>query len=53
VKSGKHKVRCWRVIFAMAPVDAERIRFTPDLPVRRSTLQRKWRNGTASKLFAA
>ncbi|WP_211323339.1 flavin monoamine oxidase family protein [Amycolatopsis palatopharyngis] len=52
VKSARAEVRCRRVIVAMAPADAERIRFTPELPVRRAALQRKWRNGTESKLFA-
>lgn len=32
--------------------DADYIRFTPDLPVRRAVLQRKWRNCTMMKLFA-
>src|SRR5262245_13754123 len=52
VTSGGVKVQCKRVIVAMAPADADRIRFVPDLPVRRAALQRKWRNGTESKLFA-
>ncbi|MBA0126520.1 NAD(P)/FAD-dependent oxidoreductase [Haloechinothrix sp. YIM 98757] len=52
VKSARAEVRCRQVIVAMAPADAERIRFTPGLPVRRAALQRKWRNGTENKLFA-
>ncbi|GBE64392.1 monoamine oxidase [Mycobacterium sp. MFM001] len=52
VKSARAQIRCQRVIVAMAPADAERIHFTPDLPVRRAALQRKWHNGTESKVFA-
>lgn len=52
VTSKRATVRCKRVIVAMAPADAERIRFSPGLPGRRATLQRKWHNGTESKLFA-
>lgn len=52
VKSARAQVSCRRVIVAMAPADAERIRFRPDLPVRRATLQRKWHNGTETKAFA-
>ncbi|MFF9853944.1 flavin monoamine oxidase family protein [Streptomyces litmocidini] len=52
VKSERVTVRCKRVIVAMSPADAGRIRFTPHLPVRRATLQRRWHNGTESKLFA-
>ncbi|MFF0559341.1 flavin monoamine oxidase family protein [Streptomyces sp. NPDC004266] len=52
VRSAKADVRCKRVIVAMSPADAERIRFTPRLPTRRTSLQRKWHNGTESKLFA-
>lgn len=52
VRSAKADVRCKQVIVAMSPADAERIRFTPPLPARRTSLQRKWHNGTESKLFA-
>lgn len=52
VKSARAQVSCRQVIVAMAPADAERIRFTPGLPVRREVLQRRWHNGTESKLFA-
>ena len=51
VASKRVTVRCKRVIIAMSPGDADRIRFTPGLPARRQTLQRKWKNGTESKLF--
>lgn len=46
------QIRCQQGIVAMAPADAERIHFTPDLPVRRAALQRKWHNGTETKAFA-
>ena len=52
VTSERARVQCKRVIVAMTPADADRIRFVPDLPVRRATVQRKWHNGTESKLFA-
>ncbi|MEU0405316.1 NAD(P)/FAD-dependent oxidoreductase [Streptomyces sp. NPDC006197] len=52
VRSAKTDVRCKQVIVAMSPADAERISFTPHLPARRTSLQRKWHNGTESKLFA-
>lgn len=52
VRSGRLDVRCERVIVAMSPADAGRIRFTPGLPTRRAALQRAWNNGTESKLFA-
>lgn len=52
VRSRRADVRSQHVIVAMAPADAERIGFTPDLPVRRATLHRRWHNGTESKLFA-
>jgi monoamine oxidase len=52
VKSARAEVRCKRVIVAMAPADAERIRFTPNLPVSRAMLQRKWHTGAESKLAA-
>ncbi|MEU1199401.1 NAD(P)/FAD-dependent oxidoreductase [Streptomyces sp. NPDC005813] len=52
VKSERLRVRCERVIVAMSPADAERIRFTPHLPARRAELQRRWHNGTENKLFA-
>jgi monoamine oxidase len=51
VRSGRADVRCDRVIIAMSPADADRIRFTPCLPARRAALQRAWNNGTESKLF--
>lgn len=52
VASPRLTVRAKRVIVAMAPADAQRIRFSPNLPGRRAALQRKWHNGTESKLFA-
>jgi monoamine oxidase len=52
VTSARATVRCKRVIVAMTPADADRIRFAPALPGRRAALQRKWGNGTEMKLFA-
>ncbi|MCF2129494.1 FAD-dependent oxidoreductase [Strepomyces sp. STD 3.1] len=52
VKSARIDVRAKRVVVAMAPSDANRIRFSPDLPTRRAMLQRRWCNGTESKIFA-
>lgn len=52
VRSTRVNVQCERVIVAMSPADAGRIRFTPGLPTRRAALQRAWSNGTESKLFA-
>ncbi|MEV6678986.1 FAD-dependent oxidoreductase [Streptomyces erythrochromogenes] len=52
VKSARIDVQAKRVIVAMAPSDANRIRFSPDLPTRRAMLQRRWCNGTESKIFA-
>lgn len=52
VKSARAEVRCKRVIVAMAPADAERIRFSPGLPVRRATVQRKLPGSSENKLFA-
>lgn len=52
VRSALTQVRAQRVIVAMAPPDVERIRITPDLPVRRAMLQRRWSTGAESKLFA-
>ncbi|MFD9847485.1 flavin monoamine oxidase family protein [Streptomyces parvus] len=52
VRSERIDVRADRVIVAMAPADANRIRFMPDLPTRRAMLQRRWCNGTESKIFA-
>lgn len=52
IRTTNSDIRCKRVIVAMAPGDAERIRFTPALPTRRAALQRKWHNGTESKLMA-
>jgi|tagenome__1003787_1003787.scaffolds.fasta_scaffold20976682_2 monoamine oxidase len=51
VHSERITARCKRVIVAMSPGDADRIHFAPGLPGRRQTLQRKWKNGTESKLF--
>jgi monoamine oxidase len=51
VESQRVTVRCKRVIVAMSPGEADRIHFEPGLPGRRQTLQRKWKNGTESKLF--
>ncbi len=52
VRSARADVRADRVIVAMSPADATRIRFTPDLPTRRSMLQRRWSTGSENKLFA-
>ncbi|GAA2428303.1 flavin monoamine oxidase family protein [Mycolicibacterium llatzerense] len=52
VRSARAAVRCQRVIVAMTPADAGRIRVTPELPVRRTALQRAWHNGTETKVFA-
>ncbi|WP_336792030.1 flavin monoamine oxidase family protein [Gordonia malaquae] len=52
VRSARLDVRADRVIVAMSPGDAARIRFTPDLPTRRSMLQRRWSSGSENKLFA-
>jgi monoamine oxidase len=52
VTSDRIAVRCQRVIVAMTPADATRIRVTPELPVRRTALQRAWHNGTETKVFA-
>src|SRR3954447_2238978 len=51
VVSERVTVRCKRVIVALSPGDADRIRFSPGLPGRRQILQRKWKNGTESKHF--
>ena len=52
VRSARVDVRADRVIVAMSPADATRIRVTPDLPTRRVMLQRRWSSGAESKLFA-
>jgi monoamine oxidase len=52
VTSARLTVRCKRAIVATIPADADRIAFAPELPMRRQMLQRKWRNGTESKVFA-
>lgn len=52
VRSARAEVRCRHVIVAMTPADVERITFTPDLPTRRTALQRAWHNGTETKIFA-
>jgi monoamine oxidase len=52
VRSAWVDVHCQRAIVAMTPADAGRIRMTPELPVRRTALQRAWHNGTETKLFA-
>lgn len=52
VTSARTRVRCQQVIVAMTPADADRIKFVPQLPVRREVLQRKWHNGTENKMFA-
>lgn len=52
VTSVRQTVRCKRVIVAMTPADAERIRFAPDLPVRRTMIQRTWHQGTGMKVAA-
>lgn len=52
VRSARVDLRADRVIVAMSPADAARIRVTPDLPPRRVMLQRSWSSGAESKLFA-
>ena len=52
VRSARVDVRAQRVIVAMAPPDVERIHLSPDLPVQRAMLQRRWAVGSESKLFA-
>ncbi|WP_036511118.1 flavin monoamine oxidase family protein [Nocardia aobensis] len=52
VRSARVDVRADRVIVAMSPADAARIRVTPGLPTRRTMLQRRWCSGAESKLFA-
>lgn len=52
VRSARVDVRADRVIVAMSPADAARIRVTPELPTRRVMLQRRWSSGAESKLFA-
>ncbi|MDQ4117155.1 MAG: FAD-dependent oxidoreductase [Actinomycetota bacterium] len=52
VRSTRADLRCRQVIVAMTPADADRIRFAPDLPVRRAALQRAWHSGAETKLFA-
>jgi monoamine oxidase len=51
VVSKRAIVNCRQVVVAMAPGDAQRIRFTPDLPLRRATLQQVGGSGSESKLF--
>ncbi|MFI2562242.1 flavin monoamine oxidase family protein [Nocardia farcinica] len=52
VRSARVEVRADRVIVAMSPADAARIRITPALPTHREMLQRRWGSGAESKLFA-
>lgn len=52
VISARVEVHASRVIVAMSPADATRIRFAPELPTRRTMLQRRWSSGTESKLAA-
>ncbi|MFG2446611.1 flavin monoamine oxidase family protein [Nocardia fluminea] len=52
VRSERVDIRADRVIVAMSPADAARIRVTPGLPTRRVMLQRGWGSGAESKLFA-
>lgn len=51
VQSRRATVRCRDVIVAMSPVDAQRIRFIPDLPPRRTRLQEVGGSGSMNKLF--
>lgn len=51
VQSRRATVHCRRVIVAMSPGDAQRIRFTPDLPPRRTKLQQGGGSGSMNKLF--
>ena len=51
VQSERATVTCRRVVVAMAPADAQRIRFTPDLPPRRAKLQQVGASGSMNKLF--
>ncbi|OBI96683.1 flavin monoamine oxidase family protein [Mycobacterium asiaticum] len=51
VQSRRATVRCRQVIVAMSPGDAQRIRFTPDLPARRTKLQHGGGCGSMNKLF--
>ena len=50
VQSERVDVRCRRVIVAMTPADANRIRFEPELPTRRAMLHRTWHQGTGTKI---
>lgn len=52
VRTADTEIRARRVIVAMTPADARRIRFTPALPRLRNDLQRVWHNGTETKVFA-
>ncbi|KZB82838.1 flavin monoamine oxidase family protein [Amycolatopsis regifaucium] len=52
VRSARADVRADRVIVAMSPADADRIRVPSGLPTRRTMLQRRWSGGAESKLFA-
>ena len=51
VQSRRATVRCRDVIVAMSPGDAQRIRFTPELPARRTKLQQGGGSGSMNKLF--
>ncbi|HJQ07316.1 MAG TPA: NAD(P)/FAD-dependent oxidoreductase [Nocardioides sp.] len=44
-------VTCSQVVVAMSPTEVSRIHFTPDLPARRSNLQRDGGSGSMGKLF--
>ncbi|SFW86308.1 flavin monoamine oxidase family protein [Amycolatopsis australiensis] len=50
VRSAGLEARCRRVVVAMTPADAGRIKFLPELPTRRAKLQRAWRNGGERKI---
>ncbi|MFF0493989.1 flavin monoamine oxidase family protein [Nocardia sp. NPDC004068] len=52
VRSARRDVRADRVIVAMSPADAARIRVAPGLPAGRAMVQRRWSSGVESKLFA-
>ena len=49
---GKNLIAAKKVIVAMMPRDAANIRFFPNLPSERDTLQRNWNTGHGDKYFA-
>jgi monoamine oxidase len=52
LRSGAQEFRARRVIVAMTPQDANRIRFAPTLTTERIMLQKLWQVGTAWKTFS-